>query len=414
MATRSTPNAAHRLAATRLWWGVALAAAGCHSGPDAAGTPAPALPVVVALDAAESAAATPGSTASAAALAPSPSDGAAHCDGGGCTIHRVTPQVQALVAATPPSRVGVAGLVLEAREIVTFDDTSSTDDISTIRLLPGTKYLTLGDHPREAIDLGALADLRGLLRLDLSQSAIQSLAPLAGLPLVTLRMLNDTGITDFKPLSSLTSLKVLDLSNCGLTSLEPLAGLVALEELDVSGNRQLASLAGIESLRNLKELELTFTAIRDLAPLARLPALEKVRLYGFGFGAVPDLSGVKNLRDLNLGHNDLVDLGPLRKMTGLRRLVLMQNAKLENLAPLASLPQLAELDLQSTAVKSLAPLAKLPALSHLRLNGTAVKSLAPLASVKTLRTLDIAQDFGHEAEIEALKKALPQLQVMRW
>ena len=54
----------------------------------------------------------------------------------------------------------------------TFDPKSTSDDISTIKLLPQTKDLDLGQGRSGPVDLGALADLHALGGLSLWHSEV--------------------------------------------------------------------------------------------------------------------------------------------------------------------------------------------------------------------------------------------------
>jgi WD40 repeat protein len=94
------------------------------------------------------------------------------------------------------------------------------------------------------------------LSVDLSDTRIERLAPLAGLSGLQSLDLSGTGVTDLAPLAGLSGLQSLDLSGTGVTNLAPLAGLSGLQSLDLSGTgvTNLAPLAGLSGLRQLEFL----------------------------------------------------------------------------------------------------------------------------------------------------------------
>ena len=80
--------------------------------------------------------------------------------------------------------------------------------------------------------LAALGDVRAL---SLSETAVASLAPLAGLNALQSLDLSGTQVVDLKPLAGLAALQSLDVSGTDVASLEPLARLTMLQSLDLSG-----------------------------------------------------------------------------------------------------------------------------------------------------------------------------------
>ncbi len=129
----------------------------------------------------------------------------------------------------------------------------------------------------------------GRLALDLSDTAVVDLAPLAGAPISALYLsrckkladltplrginlssldVNETNVSDLSPLSEMHSLTVLNLDKCKVTDLSPLSGLrlkfLYLEECGISD---------LAPLRNmpLEGLNLRDSPVSDLSPLAGMP-----------------------------------------------------------------------------------------------------------------------------------------------
>jgi internalin A len=73
-------------------------------------------------------------------------------------------------------------------------------------------------------------------------------------------------------------LERLDLSNTLLSDLEPLAELVNLQRLDLSMN-QLEDLTPLVGMIRLKELYLQNSHVHDITPLANLIQIERLYLH---------------------------------------------------------------------------------------------------------------------------------------
>ena len=151
------------------------------------------------------------------------------------------------------------------------------------------------DRARELI---AEARRTGATQLDLDRADTRALTRLpdeiADLPALQVLELANTGVTDIAPLAGLTALQGLSLGNTGVTDIAPLASLTALRglRLDITGVTDIAPLAGLTALRTL---DLDKTGVTDIAPLAGLTALEMLDLANTG---VVDLRPVRGLHRL--------------------------------------------------------------------------------------------------------------------
>src|SRR5271157_3096181 len=93
---------------------------------------------------------------------------------------------------------------------------------------------------------------------------------------------------------------------------------------------------------------------------------------------------------LDLGNCGLTEVPPeVAELVWLKSLSLANNNRLTDLAPLAGLSALHELNISGTQVIDLAPLAGLSALRSLSAKGTRVSDLAPLAGLSALRSLRV-------------------------
>ncbi len=118
------------------------------------------------------------------------------------------------------------------------------------------------------------ARVSGGTKLDLSLLAINQL-PQGIVELTALQSLDlyDTQVSDLAPLAGLTALQILDLSSTQVSDLAPLAGLTTLQFLGLI-NTQVSYLAPLAGLTTLQRLDLSSTQVSDLAPLAGLTALQ--------------------------------------------------------------------------------------------------------------------------------------------
>ena len=182
--------------------------------------------------------------------------------------------------------------------------------------------------------------------------------------------LAQTQVSDLGPLADLTALERLDLSHTPVSDLRPVAHLTALERL-VLWDTQVSDLGPLAHLTALERLVLWDTQVSDLGPLADLTALERLDLWGTQVSDLGPLADLTALETLDLINTPVSDLGPLADLTALERLDLI-NTPVSDLGPLADLTALERLDLSHTPVSDLRPVAHLTALETLDLRGTPV------------------------------------------
>ncbi|SDW46810.1 Leucine Rich repeat-containing protein [Albimonas donghaensis] len=165
---------------------------------------------------------------------------------------------------------------------------------------------------------------------------IESLAPLAEASDLRRLNLRDTGVTDLSPLARLPRLRVLDLgNNPQVADIAPVAVRTGLQTLNLSGTR-VASIAPLVECTGLQSLDLNRTKVADIAPLA----------------------GCTGLRSLDLNFTQVADIAPLAGCTRLQSLDL-NSTKVADIAPLAGCTGLQSLDLARTQVADIAPLLRI-------------------------------------------------------
>lgn len=259
---------------------------------------------------------------------------------------------------------------------------------------------------------------------DIRDAGLASLAKASKLELLDLtrcESLTSTGIEAISTMPTLRNLRisgpaVTDASIASFSKLNNLAAL-SLQQTAVTDN----GLHVIEPMKNLKELNLYGTPITDqsLATIAELPNLQKLRLRGTKVtGENADAFEKMNaVIDLDLSETAFVSSGlnAIGKMPNLRSLNLwltqVDDAGIEYLSGQTQLTLL-NLDNVSTVTdKSLDTIHALKNLELLHLGGTSISAdgLKKLYDLKNLKTLFITRLNLEDADVTALRDAMPWL-----
>ena len=246
--------------------------------------------------------------------------------------------------------------------------------------------------------------------LDLAETRISDLRPLASLAALKRLDLRGTQVSDLEPLANLKRLEWLDLWRTQVSDLRPLASLTALKRLDLRGT-QVSDLEPLANLKRLKSLDLWGAEISDLGPLANLKRLESLNLWSTQVSDLEPLANLKGLKSLDLRGTQVSDLGPLANLKRLESLDLL-HTQVSDLEPLANLKGLKSLDLRGTQVSDLGLLANLKGLKSLDLRGTQVSDLGPLANLTALESLDVQDTWVTSRVVNKLRAALPECRIL--
>lgn len=162
--------------------------------------------------------------------------------------------------------------------------------------------------------LAFLDQIRGLLALDLSQTAVEDLSMLKGMPLVEL-YLEDTPVKDLSPLRGM-QLQKLYLSRSPVRDIGPLEGM-SFDELNLV-ETQVGDLTPLAKSQAIRMFWLTGSPVESIAALKNVQ-MESLTLHRT---KVKDLSplSANPLRRLHIGETPVEDLSPLKGMS-LARLV---------------------------------------------------------------------------------------------
>jgi Leucine-rich repeat (LRR) protein len=359
---------------------------------------------------------TPQSSAKTAATKPHQNQ----CAGSTCTIYTLDEAAKAMLSAPE-----------NASKIVVLSD-PDTAELTWLATLPSLTQLRL-DDATHLEDLTPLSKLVGLESLDIWNSKIKTLAPIADLTrLETLKIENAYSLADIGAVSSMPNLKelhfnapkVTDFTPIGAAShlrtlhilssnapLDPLSKLTSLQQLDIDPKSGV-SVAPLGALAGLRTLNLWESSVSDPSPLAKLVGLETLNASSAHMTTIAFASSMRQLKTIDLdGNAGLSDLTPLRGLPSLTD-VEASGTAVEDVLPLASCPKLQRLSLDKTKVKTLAPLAMAKALTTISLSGSTVTDLLPLAKLPLLKTVTIKEGQIPDAAMNAFKTAAPSVRVV--
>lgn len=176
----------------------------------------------------------------------------------------------------------------------------------------------------EVLDLSntiGLSDITGLEYctatpdIELWNTDIVDLSPLAELTQLTRLSLGKNHITDVSPLSGLTSLRHLFLTYNGVSDITPLAGL-PLEELSLSAN-PVADFSALDSIATLRTFYMAHSHLTNVPFAAHLQQVTDLYLHDNDLTDISALAALTNLNAVHLDDNQLTDISPLVANAGL-------------------------------------------------------------------------------------------------
>ncbi len=171
----------------------------------------------------------------------------------------------------------------------------------------------------------------GWLALDLSDTKVTDLSPLAGAPLATLDLSRCRDLTDLSPLRGFGLIE-LNISETSVADLAPLREMHTLQKLNVSTSK-VTVLAALSGLR-LSSLSFRECPIRDLNPIRKMP-LEELDLHRTRVTDLSPLVGMP-IKSINLSYAPVLDFWPLAQLP-LEKCILQHN-RIADLAVLRGRP----------------------------------------------------------------------------
>ena len=324
---------------------------------------------------------------------------------------------------------------------------------------PETDSFDLSGKTLSADDMEAIAGLKKLNTLSLTNCGVDDLRFLSGLDGLRTLYLPDNKITDLNPLGSLTGLRTLYLDRNPIIDLSPLTALPDLSTLSLQGiavadyvledlqqsmpncrvfcdsaveQARPLTLGGAAFTEDVEVLDLSNRGITDISRLAYCLQLRDLNLEGNAVQALNTLSGLPRLTALNLADTGLTD-GDLDFLKTLQRLSYLNIERNSALTPEAltafdqAMPHCqvihdsvlytvqlggatftsdaAELDLSGWGLGSVEGLEHFLQLRRLVLTGNALADLSPLQGLTALEELalgsnqirDLSPLEGHRA-----------------
>jgi hypothetical protein len=223
-------------------------------------------------------------------------------------------------------------------------------------------------------------------RFQLSKTDTVELAKLYQFVAVdSLNLSGKSQIKHLRPLSELRDLKFLDISQTAIEDLAPISNVTFLESLNLS-NTPTSAIKFIKYSDRLRYLDISNTKIEDISELVNLTSLQVLRAEKTPIQSFAVLNQFKSLQELNLNESGFDNMENLKDLSSLESLSLSKNNIL-NFSLLSQLTALTKLDLSETNFEDLSPLSSLTKLVQLDVTACEVSDLSPLSSLENLKKI---------------------------
>ena len=186
---------------------------------------------------------------------------------------------------------------------------NSITDLSPLRGLIKLNGIGISGNP--VSNVAPLASLTSLEGIAAWNTRISNFSALSKLPrLRWIEFGGDRSVSKIPSLKGLKTLRRLEISESNIADLSPLAELTQLQELTLVNNL-ISDVSPLRNLKNLEHLNLDANVISDVSPLAKLTKLKVLYLENNVISDVSSLAGLNNLERLNLQNNAISDFSPL-------------------------------------------------------------------------------------------------------
>ena len=221
----------------------------------------------------------------------------------------------------------------------------------------------------DTVELAKLYQFVAVDSLNLSgKSQIKHLRPLSELRDLKFLDISQTAIEDLAPISNVTFLESLNLSNTPTSAIKFIKYSDRLRYLDIS-NTKIEDISELVNLTNLQALKAEKTSIGSFAVLNQFKSLQELNLNESGFNNMENLKDLSSLESLSLSKNYILNFSLLSKLTSLTKLNLSET-NFEDLASISSLTKLVQLDVTACKVSDLSPLNSLASLKKIAADET--------------------------------------------
>lgn len=200
------------------------------------------------------------------------------------------------------------------------------ENLDRLNQLMNLKELSLSYCQINNNDIGLIAELKGLEKLQLSNNEISDVSKIAELGNLQHLVIDGNNIEDINSFNKLDKITYLNIENNNISDLSALAGMKNLTYLYFSYNKvndisvlsnftklsslkfqqnQVYDISVLSNLRYLKEVQMSENHIGDFTPLLELPELKINDTY------VPVIG--KQTIDINVKNGDVISLPKLVK-----------------------------------------------------------------------------------------------------
>ena len=244
------------------------------------------------------------------------------------------------------------------------------------------------------------------------KGGLTSIAPVAGLKNLTYFELEANNVTDMSPLAKLTQLTRISLKSEKMgPDLKWMTGLTALREIEINAGSALTSFEGFPALKGDPRVALNGASPADLSPLKSLGS-SKLELRYCTIQDLSPLASMPNLRELSLYGATVKDFSPLAKCAKLKQLSYYA-VKDADFSTLAALKQVTELDGGLTKLDNIAFVAELPALREFDMFAEYVTDYSPLGASK-VEKLQIWNMRAPDCDLSGVAKAKTLKDLRLW
>lgn len=290
-------------------------------------------------------------------------------------------------------------------------------------------------------DISSLDICKNLVKLNLSGNEISDLCPLMNIPGLEWLDISDNQLLDLKPLIGLGTLRTINASGNSISSTTSIGAMTALTELDLSGNT-ISDFSGLKKLRNLQMLGLNDTGLNDaglqyleyLSSLSMLEIEDNEQISGEAVDKLEralgscivshspliysvDVGGVsikENATQISISGKGITDISGIADLQFLETLDFSKN-NISNIYIFqysSSANSISTLDLSGNAIEDITPLAGLPNLVTLNLANNKINSVLPLMRLENLRSLDLSGNKLTDEQIETLRDTLVNCEII--
>ena len=236
----------------------------------------------------------------------------------------------------------------------------------------------------EVNDLSIFSGMTEVFSLSARYTKISDLSPISDMTQMTVLQIDGTNVSDLKPISNLVDMQALMIGNNEISDLAPLYGMKFLTSVWID-HTSVSNLDSISHLDNITRLSFDNTQVSDLQPISDMIKMTSLSL---DYTQVTDLKPISNmtlLKLLSLSGTNVSDLSPISKMNKLKTLS-VNKTMISSIEPLSGMIEMEELNISKTKVSDLSPVLGMSDLNLLYLQSTDVVDLTPISNMKKLTT----------------------------